>query len=753
MGVRSWGNACIVATGLLLLCTVPSLPNPRPRHPEPVEGPNPKLILVVANRLTLDDIDSPSLPNIQRLFREGSIGLISPNCPRPHTENSVLLTAATGTPCTGGSFLQEFYDRLDPIEGPSFSAGDEYATRTGFKAPELSAVFLGLGPAEKVTGPSGRPICFGLIGDSLHRVRKLTAAVGDADSDARPNRAVSVLACDSRGIIDRGLVGWAVPYHDLRTDGDVSHLLEGIRFVSADAALTVVNYGLSTQLDEQRDRMSDEALAGYWAKMLRGLDTLVGELMDDESLESVALVSFSPSMSGTWNRLTPIAIHIRGKQAGLLTSATTRTPGLISATDIAPTLLTVLDVHPVHRTVGLPARTISSDADRLAVVHSMDKRVTANHVLLIPLLASFAAVGGLALTVAAVLFALRKPISRRVSIALRFGMVYASCSGLATMLAVLAPSGVVSYAVASVAIAIAISTVALLLACFSRLRAPLLLTFGATAFVLVLDALTGGHLIRFSVTSSDQLDGFRYYGIGNEYGSALICMTALVALFSAPRYRMALAAVLGAAVVTVLGTGSLGANYGATAAAVVTFALILVALRRGGYRAMHVIGSLIAGVLIAGGFAYLDWLLTGSASTHGARLIGGFGLGSVAEVAWRKLSMNLRIAGQDSSARIFLAFVPFMALWFYVVQPRVKQMIEDDRCLVACLKAVVVGAVAALLLNDSGVLMAVFMVAMTVLVLVYSLVESPDRQLHSHSSMSAGGNAGGCEGGAEPCQG
>ncbi len=768
-GVGCWGKGRIVYLALCLVLLLPCLLTPSSagsRYAVTFESnrqdwkhnPRTVLVLIVANCLVLDDLDDPSLTNIARLFRTGSSALISPNCPRPHTENSVILTASIGTPCTGGSFLKDFFDYGERVPGSTVRSQDEYRARTGLVPDAGQPVFLGLGPAQRVTGPNGLPIPFGLIGDSLQRVGKRACVIGNADQgDESPNRAVAAIAADSQGLLYHGGLNWSFLKRGSKLSIDTSGLLDAIRVETHWCDLIVVNYGPSTQLDEMKLDIAEEAYATYRSNMLHELDEFVGGLVAlrrSTPNMKIALVSLSPSQNEPWNRLTPIVIDTGEKQhGGLLTSATTRTPGLISATDIASTLLASLDVRPVHKTVGSAARTVSGSSDQLAVLHNMDRRVADNCVLLIPLLVSFAAVGGLALSAAAVLFALRKPISRRVSLALRFGMLYASCSGLATMLAVLAPAGAASYAVASVGIGLLLSGAALLAARLLRLRAPLLLTFGATALVVVLDALTGGHLIRFSVTSSDQLDGFRYYGIGNEYGSALICMTALVALFSAPRYRILIAALLGAAVVMVLGAGSLGANYGATAAAVVTFVLILVALRRGGYQAIHVFGSVVAGVLVAGGFAYLDWLLAGSASTHGARLIGGFGLGSVTEVAWRKLSMNLRIAGQGSSVRIFLAFVPFMALWFYGVQPRVKQMIEDDKRLIAGLKALLVGAVAALLLNDSGVLMAAFMVAMTVLVLVYSLVELPDRQLHSQSSMAAGGNAGGCEGGAESCQG
>jgi hypothetical protein len=67
--------------------------------------------------------------------------------------------------------------------------------------------------------------------------------------------------------------------------------------------------------------------------------------------------------------------------------------------------------------------------------------------------------------------------------------------------------------------------------------------------------------------------------------------------------------------------------------------------------------------------------------------------------------------------------VPFLALWFGGVQGKVRSAFKQDSHIIAGMKAVLIGAAAAFMLNDSGIVFAGIMIAITVLVLLYSLLE------------------------------
>ena len=661
----------------------------------------------------LSDLGHPNLPSITRLLTLGSVGLISPNCQKPRSENSVLMTASAGASCSGGPFVEEFYDAGGTVAITSENAGKAYTARTGRRVPAGSAVFLGLGQAMRAIGEDGRPVQLGAIGDALHRAGMKTCVIGNSDLDREnPNRSVAVLAMDSRGLIDIGRLSAPVGPTDacgfpIRADRLADAAIQCLR----SAELVVVNFGDSTRLDEMKISLSDKAYAEHKIEMMFRLDNLVGRLMaarDRGLCTGIVLVSFSPPQTGYWNRLTPIVALFHDKQPNLLTSDATRTRGLIAASDF-PSV--------VKGGLGLSSSELFTSGP-LDVVRGMDTRVTANHTLILPMLWVFSGIGVLSLTVSALLIAFRRPISRRLSFGLRLGLLVTACACLAMLLAVIGPPGVTGYAGATLICALMISLLVLLAA----RPAAILTAYGLTVLAIIADGLTGCNLCKFALPSSYQLSGMRYYGIGNEYGAALVSMSALVALFSPVNRRVMAAAVLGLVTVVVLGAGSLGANYGDTAAAVVTFGLILVALRRGGFGARHVIGVLVLGALVSVAFAYADWRISGPSGTHGARIIGA-GVDGILGLAARKALMNARIASSHTAQQAFLAFVPFVGLWFWKIQPKVKQMLAGDDRLVAGLKALAVGAVAALVMNDSGIVMAGIMISMTVLALVYSLLE------------------------------
>ena len=720
---------------------------------------HPKVIVVVANRLLLSDLEDSKLPTIHKMLRGGTVGLVSPNCAGPKTEASVLLTANAGSPAKGGLFVKEFYDASEPLPDGT-SAGQAYAVRTGREAPAGSAVFLGLGQAVRENAKlNAAPARLGVLGDALHAAGLKTGIIGNADTialgknDQPLDRSAAVLAMDSRGIVDGGNINWRMFWMpgepiDLPSPQDNTDK----------ADLKIIDFGVFTFLDELRMSMSDAAFQAWQNANLTGLDILLSHALSREPAGTVfVLVSFSPPKGTAWDQLTPMVVYPT-KTPGLLASATTRTPGVIGAADFAPTVLRLMRVSTSEEMIGRPA-TVVPNANAVAALSEMSARVTANQRGLTPIAVFIVALGALAFTPTALIVALGLKPSRRIVRLLKVGLVAGGTTFASLLLAVLAPAGAVWYAVGT-----AVSMVALTALCFGlaaiwrpqprekdptptlptlgrgttphpnplpqgereqSVRAlPVVLVFGVTALIIVADALTGCNLCKWCGPSSYQITAMRFYGIGNEYAGVLIPTAALATLFSP--CRKWLTPVVGIVTIVVLGLGNLGANYGGTAAAVVTFVLLWLAISRGGFGARHV--ALAFGLAIAAvvGFAVLDWALAGSAGSHAARATGlteKLGGSYLANIAMRKVLFNLRITFSMAGLHYALAFVPFLALWFGGVQGKVRSAFKQDSYIIAGMKAVLIGAAGAFMLNDSGIVFAGIMIAITVLVLLYSLLE------------------------------
>ena len=744
----------LLALVLLVSCSAVWAGAPKP--PKPQQAHPPRLIVVVASRLVLSDLHDPSLPTIHKMLRGGAVGLISPNCAGPKSEASVLLTANAGSPCRGGNYVKEFYNTSEQLLDGT-SAGEAYALRTGRKAPKGSAVLLGVGQALRDAAKlSSVPAKLGELGDALHAAGLRTGIVSDAQTlPDGTERSVAVLAMDSRGVVDCGDLH-AVSLFEIRCS-------QGSVLISAPDAMrkadvVFLNFADSVILDETKISMSDSAYAANKARMLRYLDTVLHQLTTQPETrgKDLILVSFSPPSGTPWDQLTPV-IYYGPIFPGLLTSATTRTPGLIAASDFAPLVLGLMNLDPSEDMIGRCPKAVESSRgpERLA---DMSARVTANERILTPVAVGLAGIGAVSFTIAALIIAFGLKPSRRVIGLLKAGLVTGGCTFAALLLGVLAPAGVAGYVTGTAVSLVLLSGVCLglgkLLAGKASVRAlPIILVFAITTAIIFIDAVTGCYLCKWCGPSSYQITGMRFYGIGNEYAGVLVSMAAMVALFL--RDRKWVLPVLGIATIVVLGSGSLGANYGGTATAVVTFGLMWLAVSRKGFSARHVVLMLALAIAAVVGFAMLDWLIAGSAGTHAARATGlteKLGGGYLWAIASRKVAFNLKTTFSTVGLRSMLAFVPFLALWFWGVQGKLKSLFASDARVSAGVKAVLVGAATAYMLNDSGIVFAAIMVAITVLVLLYSVLE----EVRPHPSPLLAGEGAGCTSAAEeeagPCR-
>ncbi len=74
-------------------------------HALPCTAGKRKVIVIVANRLTLDDLLDNKLANIQKMISNGSVGLISPNCIGYKGECGVMAYCKRWRKRAGGWFL------------------------------------------------------------------------------------------------------------------------------------------------------------------------------------------------------------------------------------------------------------------------------------------------------------------------------------------------------------------------------------------------------------------------------------------------------------------------------------------------------------------------------------------------------------------------------------------------------------------------------------------------------------------------
>ena len=116
---------------------------------------------------------------------------------------------------------------------------------------------------------------------------------------------------------------------------------------------------------------------------------------------------------------------------------------------------------------------------------------------------------------------------------------------------------------------------------------------------------------------------------------------------------------------------------------------------------------------------------------HAGRAIGLLehsGTGFAIAIAARKATVALNLITSKQAEWGIAAFVPFLVLWFYGVKDVVRATFKCDDRLIRGFRGIIIGCVVAFLMNDSGLVFAAIMASMTMLILLYSLLEEKERQ-------------------------
>jgi hypothetical protein len=384
-------------------------------------------------------------------------------------------------------------------------------------------------------------------------------------------------------------------------------------------------------------------------------------------------------------------------------------------------------------------------ADTLTTLSYID-RVNADHIKMEwPFLSVAAVIGGLMVTLSAFTVAFGWRLKPRLLAALRFGLVlifslfigllFAGIAGLSALGAVAGFVAGTASAIAAGYVFAAIAGRFIHPASLAHKALPVLGCMVAAALIILIDALTGAHLLSTSISSYPFVGGFRFYGIGNEYMGVLIGAVYTSAVWLGVRNQkpepsggwFAVILLMIFAVSTfILGWPGFGANAGGAIAAIVAFGLVYRAIFRGVFRIREAIGLTVVAVAVVFALAYVDLLVNRGASSHigyTAGIADHQGWMELVRTVSRKISMNLRLIATEQSKTAIIGFVPFFALWAFYIRQKVGNLAGSYPRLGPCLRGGMAGAVVAFLFNDSGIIAGSIIVASLVCCLLYSLLQ------------------------------
>lgn len=690
-----------------------------------------RVVIVTVDYLQVRDLEGKLPPNLSRLAAGGAAALMNVNTGGSITPENAHATIGSGSHmvATDSSACVRADEKLAGV-----TAAEEYQRRTARKPPAGSLLCLDIARIYLKNKEFNYTVSPGALGKKVHDAGFRTAALGDSDGPGGPKRQIILMAMDEWGIVDTGLVGTGVVRPEKEFPGgfsaDYNFIIENYARLSSDVRLVAIDPGDLSRLQAAREYTTGEHWMAWRSEAIRRLDDFLGSLVDhmDTKKDLLVLVSPAPGDDGLErDRMSPVLIYGGGSCGGLLVSPTTRRPGIIMNIDIAPTVLHFLGIAPPEFLAGRPARVIPG-AFNLKELAGMYRVLDLTYQARPYLHKGYVLFQLVLLAVSLCFIFLRKGGKE---ILKPFFLAVMSVPLVYLMMPLFPAAGILAMTAELIIITAAVTLITIF---FHRRFGtdPFLLICVATATAIAVDLAAGSPLQKASVLGFDPIVGARFYGLGNEYmgvliGSTLIGTTALV---SAAEKRRGLAiAACGAAYLAILyliGAPQLGTNVGGTIAAGSAF-LVVFLLLCGVRFTWPMVLAVAAGVgLMVLALVIYDAGRPAGHQSHIGRTAGlilSGGLDQVTAVISRKSEMNLRLFRYTVWSRVLLASLGMLALLFYRPVGVMEGIKNRYPYLFRGLVGVVVGSVAALLFNDSGVVAAATVMVFGAPPLVYLVLD------------------------------
>lgn len=666
-----------------------------------------KTILYGIPGLTINDIDPVRTPNLYELFSKGSAANLnvrtigSATCPGsgwlsmgagtraqagpptdPEQEGNKSTCPPLSAPSTGDDAVDKALDDVDDAKksgADTQASGDEDLAENSADGTSTATI----NDFESIKEPnidSGYSVDYGMLARLVREqgtsAPSETGATGD-DSQLKscvaaegPGAAYAV--ADENGIVanytdDAAATDCRLDLVDLGSIGSSAWLYDPIPnfsytvpvFFDREERVAEADKRLGDKLEEARD----SATPGSQEPTI-----MVAGLGDSSGLPQLrAFIASGP-----------------GYEPGSLSSASTRTPGLLQLTDIAPG---ILDHFGVSSPSGISFDNTPTEDEpqkRIDDLVSESQKATSiyQHLSTFSLLLDIAFY--LLFILCGVLLS-RNLLGRRggatavptVHRFLAWVSLAVATLPMSAFMAGLFPWARLPHPGFGLSVSIAVSAALLFGASLlppwgrtwrGRVAALSLLSF----LILSADLITGSHLQGNSLLGYNPIVGGRYYGLGNQ-GAAIFIVSLFIFLGLAISWLRAkghrrmvfiLPLVLGLFAVFVSGNPSWGAKFGGTIATLAGLLVLLALVSRIRLSIFRLILIGLASLAVLLGIAFLDWLREPGARSHFGNFFDQIVTGEALQVVGRKLGANLHIMQINPALAIVTPLAVIAILFF-----------------------------------------------------------------------------------------
>lgn len=700
-------------------------------------------LIVVMDRISVNDITVDLMPNTVQLISEGAMGLMNTNALGQRIPDNTYISIANGQRTGGGQWSGQFYPAhskvtVTPIGDTreNMQAGALYRSLTGWSYPKDSVVNPGIIDLIKVNESLNYPVQVGALGESLRQAGIGAAVVGNADTK-EVRRFAANLVMDHRGQVVNGIVDEQVNIKDgsfpngIRTDYEA--IYKYTTKLMDDNPMVVVDLGDVSRLDELYGEIRLQHYYQVRNQSLQRMDAFVGRLMSELDFRRDRLIILVPTPGllelKNDNLVTPlIAVGQGFVPGGLLTSGSTRRNGLVANSDVAPTILDFYGVTQPETMIGRPMTAIDELASgkSLEYLKEVNGQLVTTYIQRPVLLRSTAVFEIIAIigSLLVLIFAQRKqwfiwfrhlafcfliiPV-----IMLYFRFIQFNSLGLsilAILLVLVLVYNVIHRAKVSDATKLAIVS-------------------GLASLSLLIDTWLGANLIMRSPLGYDPMLGSRYYGIGNEFtgilmGSTLLALAGLNEKLGSGSKRQWWNVAMGlymAFVTYVLFAPSLGADAGGVITALVSFGYFIMMVNNKKLNLWRVLLIGCGTLIVLFGGALWDMNFNQGQQSHIGQAMGQLVQGGW-EPAWqiiqRKVAMNWKLMQYSIWSRVLLATIVGLAFFLYHPKGVFHRVQQQNPFVFKGIQAVIVATLIGFIVNDSGVVQA----ATTSVYLIFPLI-------------------------------
>jgi len=688
-----------------------------------------KMLLVILDKVTWPDLIAHAsvAPAFWEVAAHSAVGAMSVRTASGVENSGAYLTLGAGSRAAADP---PPHHRLDP-EGYAFAADEvvdglpaatAYRGLTGSDPGSDRLFHLGVGDLEWQNLDPHYPLAIGLLGDSLRRAGLHVACLGNADSASGLHRNLVAVGMDRQGRVELGdvsdglLVGDDLLPAGYRVSPD--RLQEAFAQVAGRADLVIVDLGETSRMAECQGALPPAGADEAFVRALARADRALAMLLETAPADQWSVLVLAPSLPASYPgrsaaTVAPIVWRLPGGAPGLLTSPSTRRAGFVTNTDVAASVLDYFGLTAGPSSVGRAMRVLP----QRRALRTLERSLARNESVEIARRAMFRgfpsfAIAVLWLCVLAVLLGERAP--RRLRVLLRGLLLLCLALPPASLLLALWPTPLGAAAIVSGAIALG-GVLALAASLSARGRAADAVLALLLAALLPLDLLLGQPMLQWSTLSYSLSAGARFYGLGNELAGALLgaCLMALAALLSGLSRVRACSRLLVSGLLLLL-TGLVaspavgGANFGMALSCAIGFGVFAVYLWRGRFRWVDALVLVGVAVGITVAVVAVD-IAAGRGASHIGLLLSSMraeGPAAFFDVVTRKLAMSWTLLRVSVWAGLAAAAAAVLVLALLLRPPLLLEALRRRAWLLPGLISLVVAAIAALALNDSGVLAA-----------------------------------------------